>query len=146
MNHVQHIAQGRRVQRGYNADPLREAREFLFSFRIEEPFNLQLGFEFFKLHLQRSHALQFHRAHDELILAALLVHREVALQHHLLAVLHQLTLPHARAAKKHTRQLRTSVLDGKIHMPRSLRAKVGDFALHPNLANLIFQSALHARG
>ena len=84
---MQHVADRRAGRRRDQADALRILRQRPFPFRREQPFRRELLLEFLKRDLQRADALQFHRAHDELILPARLINRHVALQQNLLAVL-----------------------------------------------------------
>ena len=140
---MKYIPQCCAAQRGDNAHALRITREFLFCIGIKQPFCLELELEFFELGLQLAHALQLHLLHDELILPARLVHGEVTVQHHFLAILHEFPLRRACAAKENARELRAFILDCKIAMTRSLQTQIGNFPLNPNLADLVFQLALH---
>ena len=88
-----------RVGKSYSIDTIREFRERFLPLRVEEPFRRELLLQFFKRDLQRAHALQFHRAHNELILSARLIHRHVAVQQHLLPVCQQFAMQHFLAAE-----------------------------------------------
>ena len=90
---MQHVADGRTRRRGDEADALRKLRQRTFAFWREQTFRRELLFQFFKLDLQRADALQFHGAHDHLVLAARFVNRHVALQQNFLAIRQQLAEP-----------------------------------------------------
>ena len=104
-----------------------------------KPFRRELLLEFLKRDLQRADALQFHRADDELVLPARLINRHVALQQNLLAVRQQFAMRNFLAAEQHAAQLRRRVLEREINVAGRLRAQVGDFAAHPDGADLFFQ-------
>ena len=102
LNHVQHVADGRARGRGDQADALRISGQRTFSFRREQAFRREFLLQFLKGGLQRAHALQFHRAHDELVLPARLINRHVALQQNLLSVREQLALRPRRVPRNST--------------------------------------------
>ena len=90
-----------------------------FSFRGKKPFRAELFLEFFKGGLERADALQFHRQHLQLILAARLIDGDVALENHLPPVGQRAAIGHGVAAKKNAAQLRAGVLEGEINVART---------------------------
>src|SRR5206468_5243598 len=106
-------------------------------------FVLQLALEPLERQLQSADALQLDRANDELILPTRLVNREVALDDEFLAVLEQIAVLDAFAAKEHAVQLGVGVLEREINVAGTLYAQVGGFARYPDEANRLFEQALH---
>ena len=105
----------------------------------KKPFCLQLLLEALKCLLQRAHPLQLHREDTQLILAALLVHGERAVEHDLLAVGEQIPVGQKFATKEDATELGISVLEREVNMPGALCAQVAQFAGDPNLPHLLFQ-------
>jgi hypothetical protein len=103
---------------------------------VRQPF-----FQRLELALQPAHTVLDHRAHDELILAARLIHAHLAIDHDLQPVAQLHGLPRCIAAEQHRAHLRPGVLQRKIHVAARLRADVRHLAAHPGRA----QPALEQR-
>jgi len=120
-------------------DALRVFRQRTFPFRREQAFRRELQLEFLERDLQRAHAAQFDLPDDQLILAAHLIDRDIALQDDLLPVRQQRARPAGGVAKTHAAQLRARVLEREINVPGSLRAQIADLAAHPDRADALLQ-------
>ena len=128
LHDVQHVADRRARRRRHEADALRIFRQRTFPFRREETFRRELQLEFFERDLQRAHAAQFDLPHDQLILPAHLIDRDIALQEDLLPVRQQRARLAGGVAKTHAAQLRARVLEREINVAGRLRAQIGDLA------------------
>src|SRR5439155_6558857 len=146
LNDVEHIPNGRARWRSHQSDSLRIARQRPFPFRREQALGLELSFEPLEGQLQCAYALQLDGADDELVLPARLVNSEVALDDDLLAVLQNRAILHRLAAKQHAVQLRVGVFQREVNVAGTLHAQIGDFARHPDQAELLFEQSLHLRG
>src|SRR5207245_1837543 len=108
--------------RSHQADALRVKRQWTLPLRREQALRCELLLELLERDLERAHALQLHRAHDQLVLPARLIDRHVALHQNFLAVPQKLALARRFAAKEHATELRPSVLEREINVPGTLRA------------------------
>ena len=86
-------------------------------------------------------------AHEQLGVPAptIRIETDVALQHDPLPVFQQRAVRHALAPKQHARHLRVSILKGEVQVPGTLPPQVGDFAGHPEGADLLLDQTLHLR-
>ena len=95
--------------------------------------------------MQRADTLQFDSAHNQLILSARFVNREVALDEEFLAILQDLAVGVRFATKQNTVQLSVRILEREVNVAGTLDAQVRRFARHPDQAKLLFEQALHLR-
>jgi len=129
---VQDVANGCAGWRGDQTDALRKLWQWPFSLCGKQTFRGKFLFELLKGDLERTDALHFHCAHDELVLPTRLINRHVSLQQDFLPVNKQFAVRNAFPTKKHASQLRASVLEREVNVPGILGAKVCDFSRDPD--------------
>ena len=141
LDDMQHIADRRARRRGDEAQSSWIAGQRTLARAVEETLALQLALEFLEGDLQRTNALRLDGAHQQLILAAHFVNRQLAVEQQLLPVLEKFAVRRRLAAKEHAAQLRRRILEREINVARRLRAQVRHLAADPHRRDLLLQHA-----
>jgi len=107
--------------------------------RIEQAFGLEFLLELFKGQLQRAHSLELGLVHNQLVLSARFVNRQIALQDHPLTVFEQLAMRNRFAAEQDAVQLGQSILQREIDVTGILGPPVADLAADPDPGEVLFE-------
>jgi hypothetical protein len=127
----QHVAQGRRLRRGHDAQHARKARQRALPRGVEQAFALELRLELLEGFVQRAQACASHHFDVQLEFAARFVKARARAHFHLHAVGRLPAEQHRFLAEHHTVDLRGLVLQSEVAVAGVVALEIGDFSAHP---------------
>ncbi len=140
------VAQRGAVEGGDDPNLPRQRRQRTLAFGVEQPLGLQLFLQLLERELPRAEPVRFEVLADELIFALGLVHRDLAARDHAQTIGRlELQVPERRTEHKPA-QLRARVLEREIEMAGIPDLTAGQFALDPDLEEMLLEKIANPDG
>ena len=143
---AEEVAEGGSCGGGDDGDAAGQEGQQLFASGVEEAFALELLLELLEAFLEAAKPGLQGDLGDELVAAVGFIHADVSEQEEFHACLDGEVLSGGVAGEEHAGQLAAGILEGEVDVAGALTPEIGDFSLHPESGEAVFQGGLDPSG